>query len=55
MPRMILPEPGGYSVSWVTGWPAKPEGFLYLPVESWQTRQSTFSSEAKSKPSSFSP
>ena len=32
MPLMILPDPGGNSVSLVNGLPAKPEGFLYLPV-----------------------
>src|SRR5512140_3741128 len=51
----ILPEPVGSSMSFVTGLPARPAGFLYLPVESWQTRQSTLSSESKSNFASFMP
>jgi len=51
----ILPEPGGISISRVGGLPAIPAGFLYLPVVSWQARQSTFSWEVKSKLSSCQP
>src|SRR6185369_9416862 len=55
LPLMMLPEPGGSSMSLAKTLPARPACFLYFPVVSWHTRQSTFCSDVKSKPSSFSP